>query len=74
MVYSSPCPPPAQGAGQEAEGRVGTQGLVMGLGATLSFSDAGQPHVKPCKFSLARLTEKCRRGWPASYLGHKTSL
>lgn len=50
MVYSSLCPLPPQGAEQEAEGRVGKGGLVMGLGATLSSSGARQPRDNICKF------------------------
>lgn len=52
MVYGSLCPPPPQGAGQGAEGRVGTRGLVTGRGDTLRSSGAGQPRVNPCKFGL----------------------
>ena len=55
MVYGSLCPPPPQRAGQEAEGRVGMRGLVMGLGATLSPLGVGQPRVNPCKFGLGTL-------------------
>jgi len=40
------------GAGQEAEDRVGTRGLLMGLRTTLSSLGAGQLHVNLCNFSL----------------------
>lgn len=54
-ILQQPLPSASPGcrAGQEAEGRMGMQGLVTNLRATLSSLSVDQLHVSPCKLSLA---------------------